>query len=76
MAFVENGEGDPLVLLHGNPTSSYLWRNVLPHLEGLGRLIAPDLIGVGDSAKLAVSGPDPSRWSARTDASPTRTVRP
>jgi haloalkane dehalogenase len=58
MAYVEVGEGDPIVFLHGNPTSSYLWRNVMPHLEGAGRLIAPDLIGMGDSAKLRDSGPD------------------
>ena len=58
MAYVDEGEGDPIVFLHGNPTSSYLWRNVIPHLEWLGRCIAPDLIGMGDSAKLANSGPD------------------
>jgi haloalkane dehalogenase len=58
MAYVEVGEGDPIVFLHGNPTSSYLWRNVMPHLAGAGRLIAPDLMGMGDSAKLADSGPD------------------
>lgn len=52
MAYVEVGEGDPIVFLHGVPTSSYLWRNVMPHLEGQGRLIAPDLIGMGDSEKL------------------------
>src|SRR5215471_13823216 len=57
MAYVEVGEGDPIVLLHGNPTSSYLWRNVLPHLQPLGRCIAPDLIGMGDSEKLPDSGP-------------------
>lgn len=57
MAYIEVGSGDPIVFLHGNPTSSYLWRNVMPHLEGLGRLIAPDLIGMGDSAKLPDSGP-------------------
>jgi len=51
------GGGDPIVLLHGNPTSSYLWRNVLPHLQPLGRCIAPDLIGMGDSDKLPNSGP-------------------
>jgi haloalkane dehalogenase len=56
MAYVEVGEGDPIVLLHGNPTSSYLWRNVLPHLKLLGRCIAPDLIGMGDSDKLPDSG--------------------
>ncbi len=58
MAYIEEGEGDPIVFLHGNPTSSYLWRNVMPHLEGQGRLIAPDLIGMGDSEKLEDSGPD------------------
>ncbi len=58
MAYVEAGSGDPIVFLHGNPTSSYLWRNVMPHLEGQGRCIAPDLIGMGDSAKLEPSGPD------------------
>ena len=58
MAYVEMGEGDPIVFLHGNPTSSYLWRNVMPHLEGLGRCVAPDLIGCGDSDKLPDSGPD------------------
>jgi haloalkane dehalogenase len=56
MAYVEEGEGDPIVLLHGNPTSSYLWRNVLPHLQRRGRCIAPDLIGMGDSDKLPNSG--------------------
>src|SRR5499425_1522658 len=56
MAYVELGEGDPIVLLHGNPTSSYLWRNVLPPLQPLGRCIAPDLIGMGDSDKLPHSG--------------------
>ena len=56
MAYVEAGEGDPIVLLHGNPTSSYLWRGIIPHLAGLGRCIAPDLIGMGDSDKLADSG--------------------
>ncbi|MBT3673455.1 MAG: haloalkane dehalogenase [Porticoccaceae bacterium] len=59
IAYVEVGEGDPIVLLHGNPTSSYLWRNVIPHLETLGRVIVPDLIGHGDSEKLPVrEGPD------------------
>jgi haloalkane dehalogenase len=57
MAYLEHGEGDPIVFLHGNPTSSYLWRNIMPHLEGKGRLIAPDLIGMGDSEKLDDSGP-------------------
>ncbi|MBO9399221.1 haloalkane dehalogenase [Shimia sp. R9_3] len=58
MAYIKEGEGDPIVFLHGNPTSSYLWRNVMPHLAGKGRLIAPDLIGMGDSDKLDDSGPE------------------
>ncbi len=58
MAYIEVGEGDPIVFLHGNPTSSYLWRSVMPEVEGRGRLIAPDLVGMGDSAKLPDSGPD------------------
>jgi haloalkane dehalogenase len=59
IAYVEAGEGDPIVLLHGNPTSSYLWRNVIPELQGKGRVIAPDLIGQGDSEKLPASdGPE------------------
>ena len=62
MAYVEVGQGDPIVLLHGNPTSSYLWRNVLPHLEPRGRCIAPDLIGMGDSDKLPDSGPGSYRF--------------
>src|SRR5258708_19520104 len=62
MAYVEVGEGDPIVLLHGNPTSSYLWRNVLPQLQPLGRCIAPDLIGMGDSDKLPNSGPGSYRF--------------
>lgn len=57
MAYVEVGSGDPIVFLHGNPTSSYLWRNVIPHLSARGRCIAPDLIGMGDSGKL------PGSWS-------------
>lgn len=62
MAYVDEGQGDPIVFLHGNPTSSYLWRNVMPHLEGRGRCIAPDLIGMGDSQKLEPSGPDRYRF--------------
>ena len=59
IAYLEAGAGDPIVLLHGNPTSSFLWRNVIPELEGSGRVIAPDLIGQGDSEKLPASeGPD------------------
>jgi haloalkane dehalogenase len=57
MAYVDIGQGDPVVFLHGNPTSSYLWRNILPHLQNQGRCIAPDLIGMGDSEKLPGSGP-------------------
>jgi haloalkane dehalogenase len=57
MAYVEHGSGDAIVFQHGNPTSSYLWRNIMPHCEGLGRLIACDLIGMGDSDKLESSGP-------------------
>jgi len=57
MAYREGGTGDPLVFLHGNPTSSYLWRDVLPGVEHLGRCLAPDLIGMGDSEKLPASGP-------------------
>jgi haloalkane dehalogenase len=62
MAYVEVGEGDPIVLLHGNPTSSYLWRNVLPHVQSRGRCIAPDLIGMGDSDKLPHSGRNSYRF--------------
>jgi haloalkane dehalogenase len=63
MAYHERGEGAPVLLLHGNPTSSYLWRDVLPELEGRGRLIALDLIGMGDSAKLQNPGPDTYRFA-------------
>src|ERR1700760_2791479 len=62
MAYVEVGEGDPIVLLHGNPPSSYLWRTVLPYLQPRGRCIAPDLIGMGDSNKLPDSGPGSYRF--------------
>jgi haloalkane dehalogenase len=58
MAYVDEGSGDPIVLLHGNPTSAYLWRNIIPHISGLARCVAPDLIGMGDSDKLKNSGPD------------------
>ena len=57
MAYVEAGQGDPIVFLHGNVTSSFMWRNVIPHLEDLGRCIAIDNIGQGDSEKLQPSGP-------------------
>jgi haloalkane dehalogenase len=62
MAYVEMGEGEPILFLHGNPTSSYLWRNVMPHTAGLGRAIAPDLIGMGDSEKLPSPGPGSYRF--------------
>ena len=62
MAYLEEGTGDPIVLLHGNPTSSFLWRSVIPHLTTLGRCLAPDLIGMGDSDKLPESGPDAYRF--------------
>ena len=62
MAYIEVGSGDPIVFLHGNPTSSYLWRNVIPHLEKAGRCIAPDLVGMGDSQKLDDPGPDSYRF--------------
>jgi haloalkane dehalogenase len=57
MAYVDVGSGSPIVFLHGNPTSSYLWRNVIPHLRDLGRCIAPDLVGMGESGKLPHPGP-------------------
>lgn len=63
MAYVETGEGDPIVFLHGNPTSSYMWRNIIPHVAHLGRCIAPDLIGMGDSQKLESSGPESYRFT-------------
>ncbi|HYW91748.1 MAG TPA: haloalkane dehalogenase [Gammaproteobacteria bacterium] len=62
MAYAEMGEGNPIVFLHGNPTSSYLWRNIMPALADRGRCIAPDLLGMGDSAKLDDSGPGSYRF--------------
>ena len=58
MAYIDKGAGAPIVFQHGNPSSSYLWRKVMPACVGLGRLIACDLIGMGDSAKLPDSGPN------------------
>ena len=59
MAYIDHGEGDSIVFLHGNPASSFLWRNITPHLEGMGRIIVPDLIGMGDSEKLeGIDNPD------------------
>ena len=63
MAYHERGEGAPVLFLHGNPTSSYLWRDVIPELQGCGRLIAPDLIGMGDSAKLPNPDTDTYRFT-------------
>ncbi len=62
MAYVEFGTGDPIIFQHGNPTSSYLWRNIMPYLKEQGRCIAIDLIGMGDSDKLDNSGPDSYRF--------------
>ena len=58
MSYIDAGTGAAIVFQHGNPTSSYLWRNIMPHCDGLGRLVACDLIGMGDSDKLSPSGPD------------------
>lgn len=71
MAYVETGSGAPVLFLHGNPTSSYLWRNIMPHLastrSGSHRLIAPDLVGMGDSGKLPASGPDRYTFAEHRD---------
>jgi haloalkane dehalogenase len=67
MAYIDEGAGDAIVFQHGNPTSSYLWRNVMPHCEGLGRLIACDLIGMGDSDKLSESGPARYTYAEQRD---------
>lgn len=67
MAYYEVGSGDPIVFLHGNPTSSYLWRNVIPHVERLGRCIAPDMIGMGDSTRLPDSGPGKYTFATHRD---------
>ena len=67
MSYIDEGEGDAIIFQHGNPTSSYLWRNVMPHLEGQGRLIACDLIGMGDSEKLTNSGPDSYNYFEHRD---------
>ncbi len=62
MAYAEMGEGNPVVFLHGNPTSSYLWRNIMPHVADRARCLAPDLIGMGDSDKLDEPGPGSYRF--------------
>ena len=67
MAYVEHGSGDAIVFQHGNPISSYLWRNIMPYCEGLGRLIACDLIGMGDSDKLESSGPERYTYAEHRD---------
>ncbi len=67
MAYVEMGEGEPIVFQHGNPTSSYLWRNIMPELASHGRCIAVDLIGMGDSDKLDNTGPDSYRYIEHRD---------
>lgn len=67
MSYIESGEGEPIVFLHGNPTSSYLWRDIIPYCTPLGRCIAPDLIGMGDSQKLSPSGPDSYRFVEHRD---------
>ena len=67
MSYVDEGEGEPIVFLHGNPTSSYLWRNIIPYCEQMGRCIAPDLIGMGDSDKLSPSGPERYRFVEHRD---------
>lgn len=63
MAYRDTGAGEPIVFLHGNPTSSYLWRNIVDQVGAYGRCIAPDLIGMGGSAKLAGSGDGRYRYS-------------
>ena len=67
MAYHVRGEGRPVLLLHGNPTSSYLWRDVIPELSGRGRLIVPDLIGMGDSGKLPNPGPETYRFTTHRE---------
>ncbi len=67
MAYVEMGAGDPILFQHGNPTSSYLWRNIMPELANHGRCIAVDLIGMGDSDKLDDPGPDSYRYVEHRD---------
>ena len=67
MAYAETGSGDPIVFQHGNPTSSYLWRNIMPPLAKRGRCVAVDLIGMGDSEKLDNPGPDSYRYNEHRD---------
>ncbi|WP_445167782.1 haloalkane dehalogenase [Mycolicibacterium sp. Dal123E01] len=67
MAYIDEGRGDAIVFQHGNPSSSYLWRNVMPHLEGVGRLVACDLIGMGASDKVDDPGPDSYHYHENRD---------
>lgn len=67
MACIDEGSGPAIVFQHGNPTSSYLWRNIMPHCVGLGRLVACDLIGMGDSDKLTPTGPDRYGYAEQRD---------
>ena len=57
MAVIDEGSGEPIVFLHGNPTSSYLWRNIAPNFKETNRIIVPDLMGMGDSEKLGATAP-------------------
>ena len=68
MSYVDVGHGDPTVFLHGNPTSSYLWRNIIPFVSGLGRCLAPDLIGMGRSSRVSLPGPRFAEHAAYLDA--------
>ena len=67
MAYIDTGEGRPIVFLHGNPTSSYIWRNIIPHVEAIARCIAPDLIGMGESDKLPSSDDEAYRYIVHRD---------
>lgn len=67
MAYIDEGQGDPIVFQHGNPTSSYLWRNIMPYCCGLGRLVACDLVGMGDSEKLPSPGPESYSYVEQRD---------
>ena len=67
MAYAEMGVGDPIIFQHGNPTSSYLWRNIMPHLKDMGRCIAVDLIGMGDSEKLENSNANSYLYEEQRD---------
>jgi len=67
MAYVDAGNGKPVIFLHGNPTYSYIWRNIIPYLQDKVRCIAPDLVGMGDSGKLPDSGPDRYTYAEQRD---------